>query len=60
MKTIACSLFMAFILFTRVVDAADDWTQKFPSPKPSGRIQHDMAYANGDQVLMFGGYDGNL
>ena len=35
--------------------AADDWTQKTPSPKPSGRYRHGIAYIGGDQVLLFGG-----
>ena len=37
------------------VQAADDWTQKTPSPKPSARRWHDMAYIGGDQALLFGG-----
>ena len=44
MKTIFCSLFLIFILSVSAVDAADDWTQKFPDPKPSARRYHAMAY----------------
>jgi N-acetylneuraminic acid mutarotase len=39
-------------------DTTDDWTQKSPSPKPGARYAHSMAYIGGDQVLLFGGYNG--
>jgi len=57
MKTIICSLFLIFVLFVSPVDAADDWTQKFPNPHPSVRKHPGMAYIGEDKVLLFGGYD---
>jgi hypothetical protein len=36
----------------------EDWTQQWPSSKPSGRYSHAMAHAGGDLVLLFGGNEG--
>ncbi|MBM3236940.1 T9SS type A sorting domain-containing protein [Candidatus Poribacteria bacterium] len=58
MKTIFCSLLLILIFSVSAVDAADDWTQKFPEPHPSARDAHAMAYIGGDKALLFGGYDG--
>ena len=45
---------------TWVYDFSENtWTQKNPSTKPSVRRAHAMAYLGGDQVLMFGGWDGS-
>ncbi|MBM3234711.1 hypothetical protein FJZ31_00250 [Candidatus Poribacteria bacterium] len=55
MKTIICSIFLSFIVLVNAVDAIDDWTQKFPSPKPSTTYRHGMAYIGEDKVLLFGG-----
>jgi hypothetical protein len=57
MKTIILNLIMALILFAGTIDAADDWTQKYPDPHPSAREEHAMAYIGGDQVLLFGGQE---
>ncbi|MBM3241424.1 hypothetical protein FJZ31_34520 [Candidatus Poribacteria bacterium] len=57
MKTIFCSLLLIFILSVSAVDATDDWTRKYPDPKPSARYYHAMAYIGGDKVLLFGGWD---
>lgn len=54
-STVCCGLPLFFILLTGAVNAADDWTQKSPAPKPSARFLHKMAYIGGDQVLLFGG-----
>ena len=51
-------LFFFFGISVNCLYAADDWTQKTPSSKPSARTVHNMAYIGGDQVLLFGGYDG--
>jgi len=56
-KTTICSLFLFFIILVSATDAADDWTQKSPNPKPSPRGNHRMAYIGGDEVLLFGGAD---
>ena len=49
---------LMFFIYTSILLAADDWTQKFPSPRPSARSEHAMAYIGGDQVLLFGGSAG--
>ena len=51
MKTIVCGLFMLCILLVGTANAVDDWTQVFPSSKPSARFLHAMAYLGDDQVL---------
>lgn len=59
MKTIFCSLFLIFVLLISAANAADDWTQKFPNPKPSARFFHSLTYIGGENVLLFGGKDVN-
>ncbi|MBM3242979.1 T9SS type A sorting domain-containing protein [Candidatus Poribacteria bacterium] len=54
--TIICSIFLSFMVLVSAVDAADDWTQKFPDPHPSARRNHAMAYISRNRVLLFGGY----
>ncbi len=51
-------LTLILVVIPRVISAADDWTQKSPDPKPSARNNFGMAYVGGDNVLLFGGYDG--
>ncbi len=48
-------LIISFLLAS-AANAADDWTQKFPTSKPLARLFHAMAYAGDDAVLLFGGY----
>jgi len=55
LNTILCGL---GLLFTPALQAQDDWTLKSPATKPSARFIHGMASLGGDQVLLFGGYDG--
>ena len=59
MKTVLGSVLLVVIVLVSAVHAADDWTQKFPSPKPSGRWLHAMTFIGEDQVLLFGGWDGS-
>jgi hypothetical protein len=40
------------------LQAQDTWTQKTPVTKPFARSGHAMASLGGDQVLLFGGWDG--
>jgi N-acetylneuraminic acid mutarotase len=56
MKSNVFSLLIISLLLASAAEAADDWTQKFPTSKPSARLFHAMAYAGDDQVLLFGGY----
>ncbi|MGB2980926.1 MAG: kelch repeat-containing protein [Candidatus Zixiibacteriota bacterium] len=58
MRTIVCSLLLCIGFSASGVYAADDWTWRYPDPHPSSRYAHAMAYAGGDQVLLFGGMDG--
>ena len=51
------SAFLLIVILMSGLNAADDWTQKTPTTKPSARRHHDMAYIGEDQVLLFGGYD---
>ena len=45
---------------TWVYDLSDNtWTLRSPVTKPSARRLHAMAYLGGDQVLLFGGFDGS-
>lgn len=37
----------------------DEWTQWLPAVSPSARNDHAMASTGSDQVLLFGGMDGN-
>jgi len=50
------SLLVICLLLSSAAKGADDWTQKFPTSKPSARLFHAMAYTGDDQVLLFGGY----
>ncbi len=44
---------------TWIYDLSDNtWTLKYPGTSPSARTQHAMAPIGGDQVLLFGGFDG--
>ena len=52
-------LILIFVLFTKIIFAADDWDQKFPSIQPSERAWHAMAYIGEDKVLLFGGVEYN-
>jgi hypothetical protein len=58
MKTVLITFSMVCILLAVAAQAADDWTEVFPSPAPSARYWHAMAYLDEDQVLLFGGTDG--
>jgi len=41
---------------TWIYDFYDNiWTEKFPSPRPSGRGDYSLAYLNNDQALLYGG-----
>ena len=51
--------FALCLLLATAVHAQDTWTQPSPAPHPSGRIQQVMASIGDDQVLLFGGYDGD-
>jgi len=57
LNTILCGL---GLLLAPALQAQDDWTLKSPATKPSARLAHAMASLGGDQVLLFGGYDGAL
>jgi len=47
--------FSLVLYFTAKTMAADDWTQKSPSTKPSARSRHAMAYIGDDKVILYGG-----
>jgi hypothetical protein len=56
--TIVLALVLLFASFNAF--CADDWTLQSPGTKPSARRSHEMCYIGGDQVLLFGGYDGDV
>lgn len=44
---------------TLLYDSSDDsWSLLSPASAPSARLNHAMSYLGGDQVLLFGGWDG--
>jgi len=47
--------FSLVLYLTAKLMAADDWTQKNPSTKPSARNIHTMAYIGNGKVLLYGG-----
>jgi len=52
------AFFMTFSLvlcLTAKLLAADDWTQKSSSTKPSAREYHAMSYLGSDKVMLYGG-----
>ncbi len=53
--TLLGSLFLILILSAGVADAAYNWTQQSPSPKPPARYLFNMAYIGDDKVVAFGG-----
>jgi len=55
MKRAWYGLFAILCLSSGLASAADDWALKSPSPHPSIRRYHRMAYGGGDRVVLFGG-----
>lgn len=53
------TLITLLISFSGALAAGVDWTQKSPASKPSARTSHTMANIGGDQIVLFGGYDGS-
>lgn len=56
MKKRTFSLYLFCLFLVLKAYGLDDWTQKYPSSKPSERYGHSMAYIGGDKVLLFGPY----
>ena len=56
---IACILAMVVVLSAAPRADALSWAERSPSPKPSARRGHAMVSVGGDQVLLFGGWDGS-
>ena len=55
MKRIRFVLFVILMFSAGLASAADDWALKSPSPHPTIRRYHRMAYGGSDQVVLFGG-----
>ena len=55
MKKAYYGLLTALILYSGLAAATDDWALKSPSPHPTIRRYHRMAYGGDDRVIIFGG-----
>jgi|GEM_PF-872111 len=55
MKRLWFGLFAVILLCSGLASAADDWALKIPSPHPTIRRYHRMAYGGSDRVVLFGG-----
>ena len=60
MKTLNAILCGLGLLLAPALHAQSNWTLKSPATKPSARLEHAMASLGGDQVLLFGGFDGSF
>ncbi|MBN1542905.1 T9SS type A sorting domain-containing protein [candidate division KSB1 bacterium] len=55
MNRMGYGFLIIWVMAIGLAQAADDWTQKSPSPNPGLRSQHALCYVGSDRVVVFGG-----